>query len=361
MKAVRVAKASGNNVLKALRKNGWLDNSRNVIRSDTNIELPVKDVFNYNTFIVTLPNELIDNIEVITQDEPKFKITIKPPFDEIVKRCKIDLKLTKQQLELLPNKWELLGNALILNLPGELKKHWREIARVYAKTLRAELVLRRAGKVCGIYREPGAELLVGNKKEIIHLENKIKFKFNPLEIMFSSGNIDERIRISTLAKANETVVDMFSGIGYFCLPMAVHSKPAKIIACELNPNAFHYLCENIKLNHVEEIVQPLLGDNRECIPKGIADRIVMGYIKSDNTHRTAALGILKPTGGWIHYHHVGFKNNAVESAFDKVQESLTNSMFNEHFDAEVENQYIIKSYGPKLVHLVLDIRLEHNA
>jgi hypothetical protein len=41
-----------------------------------------------------------------------------------------------------------------------------------------------------------------------------------------------------MAKHDETVVDMFAGIGYFSLPLAVHSKPTKIIACELNPNAY---------------------------------------------------------------------------------------------------------------------------
>nr|WP_292478677.1 hypothetical protein [Methanothrix sp.] len=37
--------------------------------------------------------------------------------------------------------------------------------------------------------------------------------------------------------------------------MAVHS-PWRILAIELNPNAYHYLCLNIKENRVESVVSP---------------------------------------------------------------------------------------------------------
>jgi len=33
--------------------------------------------------------------------------------------------------------------------------------------------------------------------------------------MFSSGNMDERIRMSMISDKNEVVVDLFAGIGYF--------------------------------------------------------------------------------------------------------------------------------------------------
>jgi tRNA wybutosine-synthesizing protein 2 len=120
--------------------------------------------------------------------------------------------------------------------------------------------------------------------------------------------------------------------------------------------AYQYLTKNIKLNHVENIVQPTLGDNRKSIQPGIAHRILMGYIKTEHSHRHAAFKILKPSGGVIHFHDVGFKDSVVKSATQKIQKSLVKSGFDTKFQTEVYNQYIIKSYGPKLSHVVLDIR-----
>jgi tRNA wybutosine-synthesizing protein 2 len=281
----------------------------------------------------------------------------KTPYERIAENCQNNIPLNTKELGLLPYKWELIGEVLILRLPNELKPKWSEIAKEYADILGAETVLRRFDKIQGIYREPSVELILGDERETLHLENKIKFKLNPMKVMFSSGNIDERIRISKLAKSHETVVDMFAGIGYFCIPMAVYSKPDKIIACELNPVAHRFLCENIELNNVKSVVEPMLGDNRKSISRGIADRIIMGYIKSDHTHRLAAFKILNPAGGMVHYHDVGFKNDAVELAFGKVEFSLSDSQFGSKFKAKLCNHYSIKSFGPKLNHVVLDIEL----
>ncbi|WP_455392996.1 class I SAM-dependent methyltransferase [[Eubacterium] cellulosolvens] len=362
MKALRLPKEFGDLVITELRKGGWLDTTRNIIRHQDTIELPVTDTLSYDQLLKTLPRNLEVNLAIVSQSEPSFKNGQKTPFDEVKERIVARLGLANDQLELLPNKWELLGEVLILKLDNRLRKYWPDIAGVYGEVLGARTVLRRVDKIRGIYREPGVELLSGSSTstETMHIENKVKFKFDPLKIMFSSGNIDERIRISTVAEPQETVVDMFAGIGYLCLPIAVHSKPARIIACELNPNAFKYLTENIKLNQVEDIMQPILGDNRECIPNQIADRVVMGYIKTESSHRIAALKILRPTGGVIHFHDVGFNKEAIESAWEKVLVTLTESGFDKKFRAELLNHYTIKSYGPKLVHVVLDIRLQPN-
>ena len=357
-RALKISKFHGDVVLSTLRSNGWLDTNRNIRRTGNSIELPLLDTISQPLLVSTLRDLFGDDFKIITQSKPSMKTSIKTPFEEILEGCNAILALDKSMLVFLPQKWELLGDVVILKLPKKLKRFWREIAEVYAKVLHAKAILRRVDKIRGIYREPGVELILGDSTETIHYENKVKFKFDASKIMFSSGNIDERIRIATLAKKNDIVADMFAGIGYFCLPIAIHSKPKKVIACELNPTAFQYLCENIRLNHVEDIVQPILGDNRERIPAQCADRIVMGYIKSDESHIAAAFRILKPTGGIIHFHDVGFKKDAIRNAFSKIQNSLANWGFDSQFELLKKNYYMIKSYGPKLVHLVLDIEFK---
>ena len=95
------------------------------------------------------------------------------PLDEIKSICKKELLFSESVLDLLPQKWELLGDVLILKLDSKLKNHWNNIARVYAKILKAKAVLRRYDKIRGTYRKPGVELLFGDPKntETLHKEN----------------------------------------------------------------------------------------------------------------------------------------------------------------------------------------------
>ena len=118
----------------------------------------------------------------------------------------------------------------------------------------------KLGQIHGQKREPEVEMIYGEGTETIHKENYCKFKFDVSRIMWSKGNTGERLRMSKIPEDNETIIDMFAGIGYFTIPMAVHSNPKKIFSIEINPVSYDYLCENIKLNKVENTVEPILGD-----------------------------------------------------------------------------------------------------
>ena len=95
----------------------------------------------------------------------------------------------------------------------------------------------KLGKIHGQKREPEVELLYGDSTETIHKENYCKFKLDVAKVMWSKGNTNERKRMSTLPEDDEVIIDMFAGIGYFTVPMAVHSNPKKIYAIEINPNS----------------------------------------------------------------------------------------------------------------------------
>ncbi len=169
---------------------------------------------------------------------------------------------------LLPGKWEKIGDVLLLRLPSELGPFAGNIAQAYASVLDARTVCQDLSKITGIFRTPEVRVLFGGGTETVHFENGMYYKLDVARIMFSSGNIDEKLRMASLSCEGETVVDMFAGIGYFSLPIAVHAKASKVIACEINPVAYHYLQENIVLNGLKGTIVPVLGDNRSLPGKG---------------------------------------------------------------------------------------------
>jgi len=270
------------------------------------------------------------------------------PYENIVRA--IELPVEKKRY--LPRKWELLGDVLLMKIPQELEELKSTVAEAYARGLGAKTVLRDFG-IEGDLRKPKVELLHGSETETTHKENGVLFRLDCAKLMFSSGNVDERIRMATIVGEGEVVVDMFAGIGFFSVPIAVHSEPIKIYALEMNPVAFDYLQENITLNHVDNIVKPVLGDNRDFDKKGIADRIVMGYLDETHLFLSKALGILKYEGGVIHYHEK-CPNELLET---RPVERVKQAVENKGYTMELMEMKNIKSYAPGVSHVVLDVKV----
>lgn len=275
------------------------------------------------------------------------RLNMKRPFDEIKER--ISRLGPKELVEKIPRKWEKLGNVLILKLNEEINPYKEVIARVYAEVLKCKGVLNEIGGIKGTYREPQVKLIYGSRNtETLHIENGVKYSFDPSKIMFSSGNMSERIRMSKLNCAGEVVIDMFAGIGYFSLPIAVYCNPKIVYAIEKNPIAFKYLKKNITLNKVNDKVEPLLGDNRFITPKGIADRIIMGYLNKTHEFLPIALDALREEG-IIHFHTLCPVEGYPEEVLRKIKKYLSGVYFKVVFKRKV------KSYAPRVEHVVLDV------
>ena len=274
------------------------------------------------------------------------------PLNQIKKS--LSKEIPSELISKLPDKWEKIGDILIIKLNQDLEKCQEKIGKKYAEILQCKTVLNDIGGISGIYREPNVEILCGSKNtETVHVENGIRFTLDPQKIMFSSGNMDERIHMASISNKNETVVDLFAGIGYFTIPMGVYSKPKKIFACEMNPVAYDYLCKNIVLNHVPSIVQPLLGDNRNTAPKNTADRVVMGYIGDTHRFLPIAFECLKNSTGIIHYHDV-FPNELIP---DKPLKIIQETAGRYDRKAKLLSFKHIKSYAPGVSHVAFDIEI----
>ena len=277
---------------------------------------------------------------------------IETPLEKIKKSLKnnISLELTN----FLPEKWEKMGDIVIVKLDEKLKSYGEEIGKTYAEVLHCKTFLNDVGGISGIYREPNVEILYGSENtEVVHKENGVRYKLDVTKIMFSSGNMDERLRMANISNKNETVVDLFAGIGYFTLPMAVCSKPKKIFSCEINPVAYNYLCKNIVLNHVTSIVNPLFGDNRIIAPKNVAERVVMGYFDDTGKFLPTAFDCLKNCTGIIHFHNVCSDELFPEKPLKMVEKTAKKYKR----IVELLTYRIIKSYAPGVSHIVLDIQV----
>ncbi len=214
---------------------------------------------------------------------------------------------------------------------------------------RCKTVLRMR-RISGPYREPNVEVIAGNDTETIHKENGCRFKLDATKIMFSPGNLDERKRMSKLGK-DEIVVDMFAGIGYFSIPMAVHSKPKKIVAIEVNPLAYRYLCENVQLNKVGDIVQPVHGDCAIKTPVGIADRAIMGSFEAFH-HLAHGINALKP-GGILHYHETTPEKLCFGRPINRI--IATAEMLGK--SVKIQKSHKVKKYSPGVWHIVIDAQV----
>jgi tRNA wybutosine-synthesizing protein 2 len=272
------------------------------------------------------------------------------PFDKITNS--LSEQIPKDLLRKLPDKWEKIGDVLIIKLPEYLKKYEKEIGKSYGLYLKCKTVLNDIGGISGVYREPNVSRIYGVKNTVtIHKENGIKYKLDPQKIMFSSGNMNERLRMANISNENEIVIDLFAGIGYFSIPIAVYSKPKKIFACEINPISYKYLCKNIILNNVTSIIEPLKGDNRKIAPKNIADRILLGYFGDTHNFLTTAIDCLKNHTGFIHYHDIFSNETVPESPLDNVKKIADKYNRNANL---IESKHV-KTFAPGISHFVFDI------
>ena len=324
--AIRVPKEEAEKTKKKLVRSGLLDTSWKILEDGNFIIFPVK--------------EEIEGSEIYELPKRSGK---EQPYNKIVK------KLQERDIFFkTPDKWEKIGNVVILQDFGADEFIMPLIGEVYARVLKAKTVAIQQ-KISGEFRENKIKIIWGKDAVTTHVENGIKYNLDLSKLMFSSGNIEERIRMSRINMANEVVVDMFAGIGYFTLP-AQKAGALRIYACEKNPVAYYYLIKNIKANRADKVIG-LYGDNRRVCPSNIADRIIMGYFDTLKFF-TYALNYLKEEGGIIHYHDLVRDKNP-----DPLIQKLKDIAHTQGYEIRHHEKRIVKSYAPRVWHMVFDLKI----
>lgn len=313
---------------------GLLDKSRKVIKKEGRVEIPVL--------------RQLGEFDMVVQDRPSFYRKL-PDLSAALE----DL-IPESLFCLLPRGWFILGEVIIVKIHPRLRDYESHIGDALLHYYpRCSTVLADEG-ISGQLRQPVRRTIIGNSSRTTHKENGVVFHLDARRVMFSPGNLRERMRMSRLGQG-EVVVDMFAGIGYFSIPMAVHSRPRRILAIELNPQSYQFLCQNIEANGVQDIVQPILGDCALETPQGIADRVLMGMVQVTNRYLETGIAALKP-GGTLHYHQTIPSWQFPEAAVEEVKDAAL-AMGRR---AEILKCKRVKKFSPGVVHAVIDARIDRD-
>ncbi len=276
-----------------------------------------------------------------------------PPVERV--RFRLAQSAGAQVARLLPRGYQRLGDLLVVRLPEALAPHAREVAEAYREEFRVRNVLASDGGEEGEFRHPRLRpLLPGESTETLHREAGLLWELDVAQVMFSKGNRHERERMAWRVRPGERVCDLFAGIGYFTLPMALRGTHSTFWAVEKNPVAFDYLQRNLLRNGLSPRVRALLGDNREVeLPRASFDRVVMGYLPSSLPFLPRAVGLLDPDGGWVHAHLLVGSRDPVGEA----QEAFHRIAHHEGAEVLESAWHPVKAYGPGRLHGVVDARL----
>jgi tRNA wybutosine-synthesizing protein 3 len=261
-------------------------------------------------------------------------------------------------LDDIPKRWEKFADVALLPNSAFVKEHWRPLIcnDFWLQICRGLDVQRlaRLGEIVGEKRESTVEMLVGEDDWVIRKESGIKYGYPLTKCMFSSGNVNERRRMGEIVSENEIVVDLFSGIGYYTLPILVKSKAKHVYSCEWNINAINALEFNLRNNKVEEKCTIYEGDNRITSRElsNTADRVILGLLPTAEESYDVALNCLKDKGGVLHIHGLAPAENH-EKLVNETMYMLERISSNYKVKKIEINK--IKSYAPHWDHLVLDI------
>ena len=255
----------------------------------------------------------------------------------------------------LPSGFHLVGHVALVHLNLRTMQYAKQIGDLTLEfDKRVKSVAVRTGPTKGMTRLPSYTVVSGDCNTVTtHTERGVHFRLDPVRFTFSGGNKGERIRMAQLVRLGENVVDMFSCVGQFALHVAKAAK-VQVTAIEINPEAYEFLIENIKLNRLERRVTALLGDCRDVHPTGVANRVIMGYLHDTVSYLPAAIETLTKDGGVVHMHM-----SLPESDVHKVIERIDSVSGNYGFQTTTDVRQI-KDYSPGIEHVVFDISLKRN-
>ncbi len=269
-------------------------------------------------------------------------------------------KLPSHLLASLPHAMDFVGDVAVIEVPPELEAYKKAVGAAILKAhKRVHTVLAKSGAVEGMYRLREFETIAGvGKTETVHKEHGCVFHVDLAKTYFSPRLSHEHDRVASQVKDGEIVIDMFAGVGPFPILIAKRHKNVQVYAIDVNPDAVNYLKRNIKANHVEKSVTPLLGDIRWIVKKkliGIADRVIMNLPERAIEYVDVACEVIKPRGGVVHYYEFTSMPEPLETAKVRLIEAMKQTSRNVKKTLYAR---LVRATAPYTFQVVVDVEIQ---
>lgn len=162
------------------------------------------------------------------------------------------------------NSFDVIGDIAIVKLIDASKTQAKIAAEAIMKCNKGiRTVLAQTSKISGEYRLRNLTCIGGEDKTYtVHKEHGCFFTVDLKKCCFSPRLSGERLRIAQLVKAQETVINMFAGVGCFSIIIARRIPTAKVFSIDINPDAVGLMQKNIRINRVFGKVIPMVGDSK---------------------------------------------------------------------------------------------------
>jgi tRNA (guanine37-N1)-methyltransferase len=319
VRCLRVPKKQGEEAIDLTSEARVVDKELEVQRDEDFLYIPLISQPKEDTLKTLGENGVTYQILTCTFKQRKKQ---KPSLTEM-----LSTELPPHLLASLPHALDFVGDIAIIEIPQELDAHKKIIGEAILKTNKnIRTVLAKAGAISGTYRLREFSVIGGEQKtESVHREFGCQYSVDVAKAYFSPRLSYEHKRVTSLVKENETIVDMFAGVGPFSILIAKTHQNVKVYAIDANPHAFEYLKKNIRLNRAIGEVHPFLGDARHIVDEkvtGVADRVIMNLPEKAIEFVDAACRALKPEGGIIHFYSFVSAPSPLEAAKIRLAEAV---------------------------------------
>lgn len=252
--------------------------------------------------------------------------------------------------------FDMIGDIAIVEIPRGKEKEAKETAKsIMDMHPHIKTVFEKRSNRFGEFRLRELKPIIGRERVTEHHESGCCFRLDVTRVYFSPREGTERERIAAQVKPGETVLVMFAGIGPFAIAIGKKQpRVRKVYAVEINPDAVKYMEENVRLNRLKYVVEPVCGDVRKVCRKfyGKCSRVVMPLPHEGRKFLGTAIRCLKPKG-IVHFYYIG----PVENMFKMAQDIIKMECGKLGRKFRILGQKRVLPYGPGMYKVCIDFRV----